>query len=360
MNGRKYTFDSLRFYMILIICISHFSIYMDGRCLISPNIAVNYFFLLSGFGLAYNNTEVKQSALCFGISKVKKIYKIYLYSMFCLVPLKIISDVILRSNHIKELFFLVGKIILTPFMVQSLFGYTGITHILNGVCWFFSCLFICYCVYPLFKKINSVILGDYKKGIIIGCGYIFIIWVLVLGFGYIEKISFFNDLVYTNPIIRCWYLGLGSVVGNYFYCRKDCKKNYNDNFKVCNSIIEIIMVVLCVVYSIMRNIILNTTSWGLKELLDIVITLGIFFAFFFENGIVSHFLKKVINRKLGSLSMLIYFFHYPVILYIDFIVKTIFHGYTKLISIISILCTVIITAIIVFVLNYFIDKRKHI
>lgn len=58
--------------------------------------------------------------------------------------------------------------------------------------------------------------------------------------------------------------------------------------------------------------------------------------------------------------MLIYFFHYPVILYIDFIVKTIFLGYTKLIGIISILCTVIITAIIVFVLSYFIDRRKHI
>lgn len=308
MNERKSVFDGLRFYMILIICVGHLSACFFGNTCIAPNVAVDYFFVLSGFGLAYNNKQVRENAIMFAMGKVKKTYKLYLISMYSMIPLKFITDVVLRDNHIKELCFLVIKIIMAPFMIQSIFGYVGVTHILNGVCWFFSCLFICYITYPFFRKMNKFIEGDIKKTILFILIYLGIIYILHYTFGRIENCSVFDDLAYGNPIVRCWYFGLGTLTGNFFLHNKELLNTYSDKIPIdIFNLLEIVLIFGIPIYSLYRHSVYCILPLEMKEMVDLLIVLTSLIIFYIGRGRCSKLFSNRLHSYLGRCSMIIYF-----------------------------------------------------
>lgn len=90
--------ETLRLLAVFTIFISHcnfisYYVYGDWR-VNNPFMGVDYFFLLSGFGLycAYSNHTINQNGFQFAIGKVKKIYPLYMFSMLCMVPYSIIMD----------------------------------------------------------------------------------------------------------------------------------------------------------------------------------------------------------------------------------------------------------------------------
>lgn len=90
--------ETLRFFAMLVIFTSHcyfMKYYIYGNWWIyNPIMGVDYFFMLSGFGLyyAYDDRSVSKNGIMFAIEKIKKIYPLYLVSMLCMLPYSIIMD----------------------------------------------------------------------------------------------------------------------------------------------------------------------------------------------------------------------------------------------------------------------------
>ena len=105
--------DGLRFLMILIIVLSHFEFLNEcnygefyAKHLDNATMAVDYFFMLSGFGLMYSMHNKKigdinaKKCVKFGVDKIKKIYPLYIFSIIISIPIMIL---LFRENILKLL-----------------------------------------------------------------------------------------------------------------------------------------------------------------------------------------------------------------------------------------------------------------
>lgn len=231
INKQRVTqLDSLRFIFCLVIIFSHFEFLSNSSIgdfydtyLHNASMAVDFFFILSGFGLYYSNKanidiSIKNN-IRFAIDRVKKIYPFYLISILVGIPITIFLSLTKRSL-VKTIILYGAKMIPIPFLVQSLFGTSKLSHAFNGVCWFLSCLFICYIVCPLFYKLVNKTKNPMRD--------IFITILVIIGlsiiFLYIQN-NFFNglidDLWYGHPIIRSLYLLIGMYIAYiYIYIKR--------------------------------------------------------------------------------------------------------------------------------------------
>ena len=105
IKSRIETLTSLRFFMILIIAFSHFY-FLGGEeelgkflhtHIQNPSLPVEFFFVMSGFGLTYRSLAKGKKAiegdftflkgLSFGIQRMKKLYWLYVLTMASMIPL---------------------------------------------------------------------------------------------------------------------------------------------------------------------------------------------------------------------------------------------------------------------------------
>lgn len=247
--------DSLRFFALLVIVVSHFEFLKDTtigtfyeKFLHNPTWGVDYFFLLSGFGLFYVNKDKElsnnfKSSISFAISKIKKIYFLYITSLIISIPYNYLHYKVSVKNIVIKFF-----VDLT--LCQSCFGTISLSHGINDVCWFLSSLFICYIFSPLLINIIKKNITDYKKSIITMCTTILVILVLS-GFALlIESINFngfsFNDFFYGSPYIRLFYVLIGMLCANVYFLNqekdKDCKSNL--------TLVEILYSLFSILYSL--------------------------------------------------------------------------------------------------------------
>ena len=166
MNKRIGSYEGLRFVMVMLIVISHQSFLSEiipinsifPRYYSFAVLGVDFFFLLSGFGMMLSNLTRVQTEnmtfpslrdnVVFGINHVRKIYPLYIVTImvglvFCitisLLNKESVSTII--SNNLIKLSLVVP-------LLQSATGTMTFGHAYNGVGWFLSTLFCIYLISP--------------------------------------------------------------------------------------------------------------------------------------------------------------------------------------------------------------------
>ena len=297
--------------MCCIIILSHFEFLGKSETfgefymtyLHNATLAVDYFFMLSGFGiyLSLKRPECSiKGALYFAVDKVKKIYPAYIFSLLMGIPATIYTLLKYSSigKAVLKLLFFCG---VDLSLLQSITGMTRFSHAVNDVCWFLSTIFISYIVCPWILRVVDKVRNK-RQAFSLICGFVII--VLILSFGAIlterNIQGIFDDLWYGHPIIRCWYLAIGMCLG-YLYKESTIQIRSGQ---------EVFVAGLAIFYFVGRN----SIPFGKEVLRVFDITLCILFLYVFAcgNGKLSRKLSSERMVNLGKISMLLFLFHYPI------------------------------------------------
>lgn len=320
--------DGARVFMCLVVVIAHFGFLKSSSIgTIYENyfqrgsLAVDFFFILSGFGIYCSSQNVVvdcgiKKSLKYAISKIEKIYALYILSLifgiFFQVPVWINSNFAESLNLIVRIIGRILQIGLCLSLLQSMTGIMAFNRAINGVCWFLSTLFVSYMFCPLFLKVVNKCDNIRKIIIAIVCT---ITIILVLSFiAYSIDVRLLNsiktDLFYTFPFIRCLYLLLGMLLSKLAIINKyEIKKP---------KFLTFLVVVFYLVYFFGRSTISNALAENIFRLeilriLDILLTGLLIYTLSCGKGLIIRILKSSVFVKLSRYSMHVFLFHEPVI-----------------------------------------------
>ena len=339
--------------MCCIIILSHLEFLGESRIfgdfyttyLHNATLAVDYFFMLSGFGIYLSSKRPESSikgGLKFAVDKVKKIYPAYILSLILgMVWVCLITDGLIKT--IAKLF-IFGITDLTLF--QSITGMTIFSHSINGVCWFLSTLFICYIACPWFLR---VVVKFKNKKQALGTLGIFVLVTLALSSGALlidNKLSIFNDFWYGHPFIRCWYLAIGMCIG---YLYKESKTQMG-------SVQELLIATIAIAYFFGRNSI--AVDDGVLRVFDILLCIIFLYVFSCGRGKLSDGFSTKQMVDLGKISMYLFLFHYPVRMLIGTVFEN--NGWnSEWALLIQVALIIIITCLITYLYGFVEDRLKR-
>lgn len=368
------SFTGLRFIMMSAIIINHlfYLSYNDrigtvySNFFQNPLVAVNFFFILSGFGMMFSNLKkIPENEMHFpsfkdnikyAVSHIKKLYPLYIISiitgLLILIVSKLLKAEITPSFFVKEAI----RLAINALLLQSASGMTFFTHAYNGVSWFFSSLFCIYLVSPFFivilRKISKSIFHDIAFIVI----NLFVISLLFIVFGKIEvflqskPIPEVDMLVYGSPYIRLFYVLIGMNLA--LLCDKIQKSKSNKTVRNI-SLYEIVIALLALLYYFTRNYIVPK-YFDYRNIIDIIIPSLIILIFSFDSGIVSRLLQSKVFQSLGEISMYLYIIHSILILQLPLI----FEESIKSWSLSFMVCYSILALIITFCLSFIIHHHN--
>lgn len=298
--------DALRFFAISVIILSHFEFLKDSRIgvlytehLHNPTWGVDYFFMLSGFGLFYSTYHRQMSytfkdSINFAINKIRKIYPIYVFSLL----IGVIYSLCFTGQPIRNLSI---KFLCSLSLIQSAFGMMRFSHMINGVCWFLSTLFIIYIFAPkLLCMVNK--LSSLRAIVYALITSIVLILVFSIAALFIEKnVTFhenqiFDDLFYGSPYIRFLYVFIGMLCARLMQELKEAVANKE------LSAVEIISVMLAICYFFMRNCI--PLHVVILRFFDILTASSMLLIFSIKQGKISRWLDncKTIQKYGGGME----------------------------------------------------------
>ena len=328
-KSRIDTLTSLRFFMILIIVITH--IYFIGgddgvgkfirTHLQNGSLAVEFFFVMSGFGLTYRSLMKGKVAiegrfsllkgLRFGINRMKKLYWLYVLTMASMIPLTALWKNWELHNWTMSIIQTMVDFFADLTLTQSLYGVSRIAVDFNGPCWFISTLFILYCLYPLLEKLNHRIVKLSMSKILLLLIVVEVLnYLLLIPLSYLKDHSPFDYLAYGSPYTRVFSMFTGILICDLYHKGKDRLKN-------CTlwEVIVVIFVLLWVYY--MRVFYDPQDNYCVRypvvAVINNLLSLSVVYVFAFENGTVSQVLQKKAFVIIGSCAMYIYLLHWPVI-----------------------------------------------
>lgn len=302
------TLTSLRFYMAIIIFISHLAILPSinfNNYLNNGGYGVIFFFILSGFVMAINYKDkfeavTKENWLTFVKKRIKRIYPLYIF----MIMLGLAFEVATNSDMWSLQFFLKQgvKLMLCIPMIQTLIPKMSIAQAFNGAAWFLSCLFILYIVTPFILKMLYKVNKRNKEIFIIMILTIVILECLLI----ILKDNI--DITYCTPYIRIFYYFIGILAGIIFANKKETilGRAKKQSFELLE-LLSIIVIVLGWIF---------TYKAKFANVLTIIIMTYSIFVFAFQKGTISKIMSYKINVFLGKISFEFYLIHYVVIKYL--------------------------------------------
>lgn len=371
------SFTGLRFIMIMVIVVSHFEFLgtfgsfglFYTRFLHNATFAVDFFFLLSGFGMMLGNLtrtdgqnlrfpKISES-LSYGIGHVKKIYPVYLATILFGLCAHSAYAVYKSKFSFSFVCKMAIKMLINIPLLQSATGMSIFTHAFNGVTWFLSALFCIYLISPILmfclRKISSSYLTDFLL-LLIDLAAIIILDILFgkiemkfQNINGIENLSV-NNLVYGSPYRRVFYVLTGMSLSMIFWRFKNEGKNLSE--KLCN-MLEIVISFFAILYFFTRNSLPNS-HFHYKYITDTVLCSLFILIFAFDGGCISHFLKKEKMQHLGNMAMYIFLIHYPIRIYFSWFVEKIW-GWTFFSASLFIVFVLIST----FYISYTLYKKRR-
>lgn len=305
---RILSLDGFRFIMCCTIFIGHCTWLNDYKYgyihqifFQNSSLALDYFFMLSGFGMYLNYCNTKH---IFGGGKLlKKAYIVYVFSMLLYLPLVILGYVKIKS--------FVVLFLLNLTLLQSLIPSTSFSHGINGVCWFLSSLFCILCLSPILLKLI-------QKKLVASL----VLFSILYGFLYEIDIRY-NGEVFTlfsynvaldlgsTPYLNFYIFFLGMVLGKLYI-------NYGGVF--VNNVKWIPYV--AVAYYFSRISLLNVTNacFALR-MVDIMVALGLIYVLATRKEKITKIFSNRVLVNISKYTLHIYLLHYPVIAYLEYFVK---------------------------------------
>lgn len=304
---------SLRFIFALMVFASHLSFlehspnesirYIYQYVFREGYIGVSFFFILSGFILAYNySTRILNSITDIGNflkARFARIYPLHLLTMLMAIPLSFHTELCCIGN--AELF--LANLATNLLLVQAFFLDLGACCYLNGPSWSISVELFFYLMFPFLILITTRKLNTLSSNVftisLISLGIAFIMWAVPN-----EFLS--ERLFYINPIIRCADFLLGIILFKVFDRLK------NTNLKMDYTIMEVISVIVFIAFFALHNHIPQVYRYSVYYWPPISILILILA---FQMGFVSRMLSVKWLLILGEISFALYMFHQIVLRY---------------------------------------------
>ena len=292
---------SLRFFFAFMVFFSHInflfrsfdnSVYNYIYSLVDireGHLGVSFFFILSGFVLAYAYKEKILSNKISYINFIKaRIFRIYPLHFMTLLFAIIISIV-----YVDNWFTYLQKIFSNLFLLQSFIPSEEYYFSFNGVAWSISNEMFFYVLFPIIIKFSN------KVNLLIV--------VLTLICPFILKIDNEHWFYYINPLFRLSDFILGILLFS-LHCKIKSKKLSFIN-KNC-TIFEIVALLIFVLFFYFHSAIPELFRWSIYYWTPMLL---IIFIFSFQTGKISKMLSYNFFVYLGKISFAFYMVHQLVI-----------------------------------------------
>ena len=330
---RNYSLDFSRGLLAFCVAIGHYFYWNSNRSIpLSFILAVDYFFILSGFVLTSSVFNKKQfDSFDFAKARFLRLYPVYIFSILFTLIIILLVEGSIPTPRLGDIFriLVIGELL--PLVQTSGFNFfepLGISWSISAEFWvgiiFFPILYV------LHKKINQLVFPFLMLSILICLVIVNNYSPEYMNIHYIR----FGQLV-PFGLIRAL---LGYALGAFSYFIIQYIKNDN---KVINtnviSIIQLLLVILIIYLYAKNNYIRDNEYYSVFLFSIMIISLS------FDKGIIFKLTNNIVGDWLGRISYSIYLLH-PVCIVINKKLFSDFFGFTALITyIISILFISIIT-----------------
>lgn len=333
MLKRNYSLDFFRGLMAFCVAIGHYFYWNGNRSIpLSFILAVDYFFILSGFVLTSSVFNKKQfDSFDFAKARFLRLFPVYIFSILFSLTILLLVQGNVGTPRLGDFFRILVFGELLPLVQRSTFIFfepLGVSWSISAEFWvgiiFFPILYV------LHKKINQLVFPFLMLPIII-C----LIIVSNYSPDYMNIHYFrFGELM-PYGIIRAL---LGYALGAFSYFIIQYIKNNN---KVINanviSIIQIIIAILIIYLYAKNNYIRDNEYYSVFLFSIMIISLS------FDKGIIFKLTNNIVGDWLGRISYSLYLLH-PVFIFINQKLFSDLFCFTALITyIIFISCMSIIT-----------------
>jgi len=265
-------------------------------------IGVNFFFILSGFILAYNyqeklNRKVK-SKYDFYIARLARIFPLHLLTFGLAIPLMLPS--FFTGNKIYWGIKFMANLTLT----QSFIPVKSVYLTFNRPAWSISDEAFFYLVFPFLIYLISP-----KNKIKFSSTFWLSVSLLIIPILMIVvPENFQHQLFYVNPLIRITDFILGILLFNF------SKKINKNHFQLNYTLLEISSIFILIVFFHLHSSVPLVFRFSFYYWIPMSFFILIFS---FQSGVVSKILSHRILILLGEISFGFYMFHYLVIRYFE-------------------------------------------
>ncbi len=337
LAGRIDSLTGARFPAIICIVFSHFEFleqygvfgYIYSRYFHNATMGVDFFFMLSGFGMMLSSIKSNPSgdesigglngSIRFAKRHVKKIYTPYLFFLIIGIPY------VFLVNHFEQgrpLATVVSKSVMYFLcdltLLQSATGKWNFSHSFNGVCWFLSCLFCIYLISPLIMKCLKRYIRTVRRavaGIMIS---VMLSVTLSFVFSCIEAHTVFDDLSQSSPYRRVFYVIPGMILAQLFSVMKQSRRI---RIRIIEKgLFEYLSAGVSIVWFFLRGT-AEPALGSFVYVVDMILACCVLFALAFGKGKISGFFSRKTMVFLGDISMYIFISHYVIRNYTDLFVR---------------------------------------
>ena len=311
---------SLRFFFALMVfsCHLHFIKPSDSKILwwLWENIlkegyiGVSFFFILSGFIISYNYSNIllwnKHNFRNYIIARFARIYPLHLLTLILSIPLTI--KYLNREEHINWFLKFLSNLTLT----QSYFNKNEYYFSFNSLSWSVSVEMFFYLVFPLLIVFFFRFIKSNLTRVLF---FIFLVLAIPFLIYNLKNIDH-HQLFFMFPFVRLVDFIIGIFLFFAYKIIKDksiCRKN---------TIIEVFSIVIFMVFFLLKDNISINYRFSVYYWIPISL---IILTFATQDGLISKFLNSEKMVVLGELSFAFYLFHLLVYEYFCALNIRIFH-----------------------------------
>ena len=304
---------SLRFFFAFIVFCSHLSFFRNSNNETLKNIyygilkegylGVSFFFILSGFILAYNyQNKFLEKKACFRnfvFARWARIYPLHLITFFIAIPYTV-------SSLGESPYIWIKKALSNLFLIHSFSGDPSTYFSFNLVSWSISDEWFFYIAFPfiiyLISKIKHTLSKILISSVII---LIPILFYILLP----ENQKLHHSLFYVNPLFRVIDFFIGIFLFNIFTNQK-VKSFFNKN----SNILEFSSLCIFLLFFIFHKEVNQTLRFSVYYWVPMSF---IILTFAFQKGYLSRILSNKILIHLGEISFGVYMFHQLILRYLN-------------------------------------------
>lgn len=298
---------SLRFFFAMMVFVSHMWILKEDSPFMRQlyadifyegYIGVSFFFILSGFVLAYNyhdkmlSGQIKFSQ--FWLARFARIYPLHLLTLLIAIPLSF-------TGNATEW---VNRFVLNIFLIQSFVPSDDIYFYFNSVSWSISDEWFFYLMFPFL--VFFMLKRRYLKFLA------FLLLLIPIGL-FLVKESYHEKYFYINPLLRLGDFLIGKMLFRVYRKRKDNEILNNTNTA---TFAEIGSIILLSIFLYFHGDVSQGFRYSCYYWLPMIVLI---YTFAYSKGLISKLLSHKTLVYLGEISFGLYMIHMLVFRYYQYI-----------------------------------------